>query len=68
MPKASRKPLYDKIEAYDVERADLEIDLSKLKIAHEIRYTEEDIIAWLKAFVAAISSIWISAERLSTFS
>lgn len=50
MPKASRKPLYDKIEAYDVERADLEIDLSKLKIAHEIRYTEEDIIAWLKSF------------------
>lgn len=50
MPKPSRKLLFDKIEAYDAERADLEIGLSKLKIAHEIRYTEEDIIVWLKNF------------------
>ncbi len=50
MPKASRKPLYGKIEAYDAERTDLEIDLTKLKIANEIRYTEKDIILWLKQF------------------
>ncbi len=50
MPKASRKPLYAKIEAYDAERSDLEIDLSKLQIANEIRYTEEDIVVWLKSF------------------
>lgn len=50
MPKAARQPLYDKIEGYSAERDDLEIDLSKLKIAHEIRYTEEEIVAWLKSF------------------
>ena len=50
MPKVARQPLYDKIDAYSLERDDLEIDLSKLRIAHEIRYTEEEIVAWLKGF------------------
>ena len=50
MPQAARKPLYDKIEAYDMERTDLEIDLAKLRIANKIVYTEEDITAWLKSF------------------
>lgn len=50
LPKESRKLLCDRIEAYGAERADIEIDLSKLKIANEIRYTEEDIIVWLKHF------------------
>jgi hypothetical protein len=50
VPKEGRKPLYDKLERYGIEKADLEIDLSKLRIANEIRFTEEDIIAWLKSF------------------
>lgn len=50
LPKAARQPLYDKIEAYDAEKADLEIDLAKLRIANAITYTEADIVAWLKSF------------------
>lgn len=50
IPKSGRQPLYDKIEAYGAEKEDLEIDLAKLRIANEIRFTEADIIAWLKQF------------------
>ena len=31
MPKASRKPLYEKIEQFDAERSEIEIDRLKLK-------------------------------------
>lgn len=50
VPKSGRKPLYDKLETYNTEKLDLEIDLAKLKIANKIRYTEEDIVSWLKTF------------------
>ena len=50
VPKAARQKIYEKIELADAQKADLEIDLSKLRIANGIRYTEEDIIAWLKTF------------------
>lgn len=50
VPKAARQKIYDKIELADMQKNDLEIDLSKLRIANSIRYTEEDIIAWLKTF------------------
>lgn len=42
---------YEKqIELLDMQKADLEIDLSKLRIANGIRYTKQDIISWLKQF------------------
>lgn len=42
---------YEKqIELLELQKADLEIDLSKLRIANGIRYTKEDIVAWLKQF------------------
>ena len=50
VPKSARQRIYDKMELVDAQKADLEIDLSKLRIANTIRYTEEDIIAWLKIF------------------
>lgn len=50
IPKSGRQPLYDKIEAYGAEKEDLEIDVAKLRIANEIRFTESDITAWLKQF------------------
>jgi DNA invertase Pin-like site-specific DNA recombinase len=50
VPASGRQPLYDKLEMYGAEKNDLEIDLAKLRIANKIRYTEEDIIAWLKQF------------------
>lgn len=49
-PKAARIQLYDRIENCDAQKTDLEIDLHKLRIANGIRFTEEDIIAWLKMF------------------
>lgn len=49
-PKAMRQPLYDKAEAYDAEREDLEIDLAKLRIAHGIRITADEIEVWLRSF------------------
>ncbi len=39
-----------KIEEMELQKTDLEIDLTKLKIANNIRYTKQDIIAWLKVF------------------
>ncbi|MDR1409983.1 MAG: recombinase family protein [Oscillospiraceae bacterium] len=50
LPKEGRKPFYDKLSCLGMEREELEIDVSKLHIAHEIRYTEEDIMVWLKSF------------------
>ena len=48
-PKALRQPLYDKAEQYDAERQDLEIDLAKLRIAHGIRITADEIEVWLRS-------------------
>ena len=49
-PKSARHRIYEKIETADMQKADLEIDLSKLRIANKIRYTEAEIVAWLKLF------------------
>ena len=49
-PKSARPRIYEKIETADMQKADLEIDLSKLRIANKIRYTEAEIVAWLKLF------------------
>ena len=38
------------MEDLELQKADVEIDLSKLKIAVGIRYTKEQVVAWLKSF------------------
>lgn len=48
--KAVRDRLSVKAEKLDQQKTDLEIDLSKLKIANGIRYTEADVVAWLQQF------------------
>lgn len=50
VPKSARARINEKIELADQQKCDLQIDLAKLKIANGIRYTEADIIAWLKQF------------------
>lgn len=50
VPKAARAKIYEKIELADMQKNDLEIDLSKLRIINGIRYTENDIVSWLKVF------------------
>jgi len=49
-PEKARKRYYDKIEDLETQKIDLELDLSRLRIANGIRYTEDQIIAWLKTF------------------
>ncbi|MEG1836099.1 MAG: recombinase family protein, partial [Oscillospiraceae bacterium] len=42
---------YEKqIELLELQKTDLAIDLSKMRIANGIRYTKADILAWLKQF------------------
>lgn len=48
--KAVRDRLSAKVEKLDQQKKDLEIDLSKLKIANGIRYSESDIETWLRQF------------------
>ncbi len=50
MPPAARSRVYDKMESAELQKADLEIDLSKLRIANQIHYTKEEIVAWLNQF------------------
>lgn len=47
---AVRARMEQKVSELDMQKSNLEIDLSKLRIANEIRYTEADIISWLKSF------------------
>ena len=48
--KAARARLSDRVDDLEAQKLDLEIDLSKLRIANGIRYTEEDVCAWIKQF------------------
>jgi site-specific DNA recombinase len=48
--KAVKARLQKKLEEIELQKADIEIDLSKLKIAVGIRYTKEQVVAWLKTF------------------
>ena len=50
VPEKAAKKFIDKIEELETQKADIELDLSRLKIAVGIRYTEEQISAWLKQF------------------
>lgn len=48
--KTVQKHAEEKMEALELQKTDVSIDLSKLKIANGIRYTKQDIMAWLKQF------------------
>lgn len=48
--KKARKPYYNKIESLQAQKADIEFDLIGLKSANRIKYTKEEIIAWMKQF------------------
>ena len=81
-PKAMRQPLYDKAEQYDAERQDLEIDLAKLRIAHGIRISADDIEVWLRSFAggdlddadfrrrlidAFVSKVYVFDDRIAIY-
>ena len=49
-PKAARARIYARMEELENQKADLEVDIAKLKIAQTIRFTESEVKAWLRQF------------------
>lgn len=49
-PKAMHPRIYEKMEQLEAQRQELDLELSKLRIACGIRLTEEEVSAWLKSF------------------
>lgn len=49
-PEKVRPRYYEKIETLETQKADIEANLSTLKIANGYRYTKEQIAEWLKMF------------------
>ncbi len=49
-PKAARPRIYARMEELEAQKADIEVDVAKLKIARGIRFTEAEVKAWLKQF------------------
>jgi len=81
-PKAAHKKIYDRMEALEAQKADIETDLAKLRIAQTIQLTEAEVRAWLKQFTIGdptdesfrrriidvfISSIYLYDDRVLIF-
>lgn len=81
-PKIAHKRIYDKMEQLESQKASLEEEVTKLRIANKIRFTEAEIQAWLKLFCtgdqsdpefrqkiidAFINSIYIYDDRIIIF-
>lgn len=49
-PKAAHKRIYERMESLEAQKAAQEADLAKLRIAHDVRLTEDEVRAWLKRF------------------
>lgn len=49
-PKAAHKKIYARMESLEAQKADIEADLAKLRIAQAIQLTEAEVRAWLKSF------------------
>lgn len=55
-PPVARKHIYEKMETLEQEKTAAEIEVSKLKIASQIRFTQPEVEAWLKSFCTGTSS------------
>lgn len=49
-PKAAHKRIYDRMESLEAQKADIEADLTRLRIASDIQLTEAQVRAWLRQF------------------
>ena len=49
--KIVRERITQKIDELEVQRQDVSLDLSKLRIANGIRFSKEEIVLWLKSFL-----------------
>lgn len=50
LPKSAHARIGARMEELEMQKADLEIDLAKLRIASGIQLTEGDVLAWLRQF------------------
>lgn len=48
-PKIAHAKIYERMELLESQKAEYDSDLSKLRIAHEIRITEKEVVSWLKS-------------------
>ena len=49
-PKVAHKHIYKKMESLEAQKVSVETDLAKLRIASELRLTEEEVLSWLSTF------------------
>ena len=49
-PKAAHPKIYARMESIDAQKAELEVELSRLRIASRIDITEAEVRAWLRTF------------------
>ena len=52
LPKSAHKRIGEKMEQLESQKSELEIDLSKLRIAQRIALTEKEVLAWMRQFCA----------------
>lgn len=52
VPKVAHKKIYDRMEALEAQKADVEADLARLRVAADIRLTETEVRAWIRQFTA----------------
>ena len=50
LPKSAHKRIGEKMEQLEAQKAELEVDLAKLRIAQQISLTEREVIAWMRQF------------------
>ena len=49
-PKIARQKMYDRMEALEAQKADLEESATRLSVASRIALTEKEVLAWMKQF------------------
>lgn len=50
MPKSARPRISAKMEAIEIQKADIDADIAKLRIARGISFTEVEVAAWMRQF------------------
>ena len=81
-PKVAHKRIYEKMESLEAQKVVTENDLIKLRIAHDIRFSEEEVASWLKKFCSGnlsspefqhmiidtfINSVYVYDDRIIIF-
>lgn len=81
-PKAAQARIFARIEELEAQKADLQIDTAKLRVALKIRVTEKEVLAWLKQFCDGdpldpafrrriidvfINSVYVYDDRVAVF-